>query len=176
MAQFSVDILSDTELAESTGFADVQDKLDASNVSMIGLGTGGQAIYELLAQGYTAKTVVFDSAPANFAPYLDGDFASEQEALNRIFGNVDLTTASLDTSTLPSLTGWIWSNGDSQHPIETLELGAESISAIDGSWVEDQNAVGHVFSNQDYALAQRVTQYILTGDSTAIEVEDTGTE
>ena len=39
---------------------------------------------------------------------------------------------------------------ETQHPIETLELGAESISAIDGTWVEDQNAVGHVFSNQDY--------------------------
>ena len=66
---------------------------------MIGLGTGGQAIYELLAQGYTAKTVVFDSAPANFAPYLDGDFASEQEALNRIFGNVDLNGSQSRIST-----------------------------------------------------------------------------
>ena len=32
------------------------------NIGMIGLGTGGQAIYELLAQGYTASTVIADSA------------------------------------------------------------------------------------------------------------------
>ena len=176
MAQFAVDILSSIELAESTGFSDVQEKLDTSTISMIGLGTGGQAIYELLAQGYTASAVAFDSAPASFAPYLDGDFASEQEALNRIFGSADLTTASLNVSALPSSTGWIWSNGDSQHPIEALELGAESVASIDGSWVEDQNAVGHVFSNQDYALAERVAQYILTGDSAAIEAVDTGGE
>ena len=30
MAQFAVDILSDVELAESTGFSDVQERLDAS--------------------------------------------------------------------------------------------------------------------------------------------------
>ena len=80
MAQFAVDILSSAELAETTGFVDVQSKLNASDVSMIGLGTGGQAIYELLGQGYTANAVVFDSAPASFTPYLDGDFASEQVA------------------------------------------------------------------------------------------------
>ena len=176
MAQFAVDILSSVELAESTGFSDVQDKLDSSNVSMIGLGTGGQAVYELLAQGYTANAVVLDSAPASFAPYLDGDFASEQEALSRIFGAIDLTTASLNVSTLPNRTGWIWSNGDSQHPIEALELGAQSVSTLDGAWVEDQNVVGHVFSNRDYGLAERVTQYILTGDSSAIEATDTGGE
>ena len=176
MAQFSVDILSNLELAESTGFSDVQDKLDPSNISMIGLGTGGQAIYELLAQGNTADAVVFDSSPADFTSYLDGDFASEQEALNRIFGSLDLTVASLNLETLPNQSGWIWSNGDSQHPIEALELGAQSVDTLDGSWVEDQNAVGHVFSNQDYTLATRVTQYILTGDSTAVDPVDTGIE
>ena len=176
MAQFAVDILSSVELAESTGFSDVQDKLNTADMSMIGLGTGGQAVYELLAQGYTANAVVFDSAPASFAPYLNGDFASEQEALNRIFGSTDLTATSLNVETLPSLTGWIWSNGDSQHPIEALEIGANSISTLEGAWVEDQNAVGHVFSNRDYTLAKRVTQYILTGDSTAVaEPTDTGT-
>ena len=174
MAQFAVDILSSAELAETTGFVDVQSKLNASDVSMIGLGTGGQAIYELLAQGYTANAVVFDSAPASFAPYLEGDFASEQVALERIFGEADLTAASLNVDTLPTLTGWIWSNGDSQHPIESLESGADSISSLDSTWVEDQNAVGHVFSNRDYTLATRVTQYILTGDSSAPAATDTG--
>ena len=174
MAQFAVDILSDTELAESTGFSDVQAQLNASDISMIGLGTGGQAIYELLSQGYTPNAVVFDSSPANFSPYLDGDFASEQVALERIFGDVDLETSSLNVSTLPTLTGWIWSNGDSQHPIAALESGADSIEVLEGSWVEDQNAVGHVFSNRDYTLATRVTQYILTGDSSASAETDTG--
>lgn len=175
MAMFSVDILTDTELAESTGFSNIQPTLDSSNISMIGLGTGGQAIYELLAQGYSANAVIFDSAPASFAPYLNGDFASEQVALDRIFGEADLATASLNVNTLPTLTGWIWSNGDSQHPIEALESGANSIESLDSTWVEDQNAVGHVFSNRDYTLATRITQYILTGDSTATEAVETDT-
>ena len=165
MAQFAVDILSNTELAESTGFSDVQEKLDPVNFSLIGLGTGGQAIYELLALGIAPSATVFDSSPSTFEAYLDGDFEVEQEALNRIFGTADLSTASLNVNTLPERTGWIWSNGDSQHPLESLELGAEAVDALPNAWVIDQNETGHVFSNRDYTLARQTTQYIMTGDS-----------
>ena len=179
MAQFAVDILSNVELAEETGFSDVQDKLNPVDFSMIGLGTGGQAIYELLALGVTPSAAVFDSSPSTFEAYVNGDFAVEQEALNRIFGTADLSTTSLNVNTLPTLTGWIWSNGDSQHPLESLELGAEAIATLSGSWVSDQNETGHVFSNRDYTLARQATQYIMTGDSTlngAEEVIDTASE
>ncbi len=178
MAQFAIDVLSDAELADITGLSDVQDKLDPSTLSMIGLGTGGQAIYELLANGTAPSTVIFDSAPATFAPYLEGDFSTEQETLGRIFGDTDLSTTSLNLNTLPASSAWIWSNGDSQHPIESLVLGADALNTVDGAWVHDTNAVGHVFSNQDYDLALGVVSFIETGvtptlGSTASEA-DTG--
>ena len=181
MAQFALDILSNSELAEETGFSDVQDKLDASSLSMIGLGTGGQAIFELLRQGATPDTVLFDSTPATFVPYINGDFPTEQESLERIFGTAELNEASLNVDTLPSTVGWIWSNGDSQHPIDSISIGADSVMDIEGSWVTDQNAVGHVFSNRNIALAEQATEFILTGtvssDTSGSSAEtDTATE
>ena len=181
MAQFALDILSNSELAEETGFSDVQDKLDALSLSMIGLGTGGQAIFELLKQGATPDAVLFDSTPATFVPYINGDFPTEQESLERIFGTAELNEASLNVDTLPSTVGWIWSNGDSQHPIDSISIGADSVMDIEGSWVTDQNAVGHVFSNRNIALAEQATEFILTGtvssDTSGSSAEtDTATE
>ena len=166
MAQFALDILSNSELAEETGFADVQDKLDPSSLSMIGLGTGGQAIFELLANGATPDTVLFDSTPATFTPYINGDFPTEQESLDRIFGTAELNEASLNVNTLPDTVGWIWSNGDSQHPIESISSGADLLMEIEGTWVTDQNVVGHVFSNRNIVLAQQSAEFILTGTVT----------
>ncbi len=172
MAQFAIDILTDTTLAEETGFIDVQAELDTTGYDLIGLGTGGQAIVALLAQGATPNTVVFDSTPATFEPYFNGDFPTEQESLTRIFGSADVSAATLDVNVLPSTVGWIWSNGDTQHPIDSIEPGADSVSELTDSWVVDQNSIGHVFSNRDFDLAQAATTFLTTG-APPVETEPT---
>lgn len=164
MAQFAINILTDTALAEETGFIDVQDKLDSTGYDLIGLGTGGQAIVSLLAQGATPNSVLFDSTPATFEPYFNGDFPSEQESLTRIFGSADVSAAALNVDVLPSTVGWIWSNGDTQHPIESIEAGSRTLSELEGAWVVDQNSIGHVFSNRDFELAQTATTFVSTGE------------
>lgn len=165
MAQFMLNLQSDVTLAEELGLQTVQDNLDNTQNIWIGLGSGGQAIIELLNQGNTAPTaIVFDSSPSDWSVYNDDDFEFEQTALERIFGATNPSDFNLDSVNVPERSAWIWSNGDSQHPIATLESGAESIESI-GGWVVDTNSIGHVFVNRDWNLAEQTVQYALTGSA-----------
>jgi hypothetical protein len=169
MADFTLKVLTDATLAEESGFEFIQAAIDPTQVMWVGLGSGGQAIIELLSQGNAAPSaVLFDSVPADWTPYLSGDFGYEQEGLNRIFGSELPIDFSLDADLLPQRTGWIWSNGDSQHPVDTLRSGATLVESI-GGWVVDTNTVGHIFSNQDWSLAQSSVNYMLNGTAESDE-------
>ena len=165
MAQFMVDLQTDTALAEEFGFQTVQENLDTTQSMWIGLGSGGQAIIELLNQGNASPTaVVFDSSPSDWSIYNDDAFDFEQTALERIFGTTSAGDYSLNSVVVPERSAWIWSNGDTQHPTGTLQSGANSIESS-GGWVVDTNSTGHVFVNRDWALAEQTVQYALTGSA-----------
>ena len=176
MAQLMLNILTDTDLGTELGVEFIQESIDPTQVMWIGLGSGGQAIVELLGQGNPApNAVLFDSSPADWTPYLDGDFSYEQEGLNRIFGTSSPSEFALDVTLLPERTGWIWSNGDTQHPIDSLRTGANEVES-NGGWVVDTNTIGHIFSNRDWSLAQDSVNYLLTGSLETESTSDTATE
>ena len=101
----------------------------------------------------------------------------EQEAFSRIFGDSsvgDFTLYQIDS--LPERSGWIWSNGDSQQPQQSLVAGAEVLSIQEGSWVKDVNLAGHVFLNQDIELATEAVNYLLgTAENSESEPDTTDT-
>ena len=105
----------------------------------------------------------------------EGDFTYEQEGLDRIFGDSSPADFALNIDLLPERVGWIWSNGDTQHPIDSLLSGATVVENM-GGWVVDTNSVGHVFSNRDWTLAQDSVNYLLTGTLDTDTPSDTASE
>jgi len=178
MAQLMINLLENEQLAGDLNFK-LEQQFNPDETYWIGMGSGGQAIVELLLKGTaTPSGIVFDSYPASLQPYLSGEdlYSFEQEAFARIFGEEDPAEYSLNNiNILPAKTAWIWSNGDPQHPRESLETGADIISEVEGSWVEDQNENAHVFINKDIDLANRVVNFLLTGNhELPASPEDTG--
>ena len=128
----------------------------------IGLGSGGQAIIELLNQNASPTAVVFDSSPSDWSIYNDDDFDFEQTALNHFWYN---------SAGDYSLNRWLYPNavlGFGQWRYSTSNRcslsGADSIES-NGGWVVDTNSTGHVFVNRDWALAEQTVRYALTGSA-----------
>ena len=164
MASLMIDMLQDPVLAEEIGFT-AEQPLNTNEMYWIGMGSGGHAMIELLKQGYASPTaVIFDSTPATLTPYITGDFPYEQEAFSRIFGDSNISAFDLSTVNLPDRSAWIWSNGDPQHPYDSLAMGASLLESNANSWVLDTNQIGHVFINKDIHLANQVAHFLQTGE------------
>jgi len=170
-----VDMLFNAEKAADLGF-DIPVTLDTSQLYLVGLGSGGRAVTELMLSDALppVEGALIDSSPDDLSAYADGGqaFSDELEGIGRIFAGVDTSTlsdwsmAAVDPSDLAANTAYLWSSADPEMPVAAAQAGAD---ALEGSaWVYDTGARAHVATNADYDVASGVVDFLMTGQEPAL--------
>lgn len=188
IAGWMTQILTDPAFAEAREFQ-IPVELDPSTLFLVGLGDGGRAIPEILLREGTPPItgILLDSVPDDLTAYIDpaSAFNDIEHGLLRIFtedriGQVqDFSLLSLDSrDLLPARVGLIWSDGDPQIPLDSIQPTAQRLSQRPGAWVHNTRLPLHTTLNRDLDLANDAVQYLLTGtlpaDTDTDDPVDTG--
>jgi hypothetical protein len=172
-AWWMVRIATDPDFAAGQG-VDLDISWNPEELYLLGLGDGGRGVVELLAhQDMPAVSgALIDSSPDDLSAYLDNPatFHDEIAGISRIFGSGNLEhisdwsiaseTVTLD---LPPRTIYLWSDGDTRLPSETMAGGAAALLSHEGAWVVNTHEAIHVISNSDLTRAHEVVDYLRTG-------------
>lgn len=170
-----VDMLFNAQTASDLGF-DIPVTLDTNQLYLIGLGSGGRAVTELMLSDTLPplEGALIDSSPDDLSAYVDGGqaFADEIVGLGRIFADTDpsalsdWSTAAVTSGELATNTAYIWSSADPDLPVGAALTGAEALS--DDAWVYDTGARAHVASNADIDFAGGVVDFLMTGQEPSL--------
>lgn len=172
-AWWMVRLATDPDFAVSQEF-EVDFAWNPDELYLLGLGEGGRGVFELLAHADMPPTAgaLFDSTPDDLSPYLHAPevFGDEVEGLARIFvgealDNVtDWSLAHRASSlTLPPHVVYLWSDGNTRLPVDTMAGGASALLSQPGAWVVNTHEPNHIISNSDPTRAGEVVEFLMTG-------------
>lgn len=138
--------------------------LDYSAPVAIGIGDGGRAIGELLAEEFVIPTAVMAAPLDDVSAFYErpGAFPNEAETLDHIFADADdANLASLaNTPVLPGRTAYLWSRLDPRIPSGANDAALDRLSELESSWIEETGSLDHAPLADDAALAADVTAWI----------------
>lgn len=178
MALNMIEIMLDASAAQKVGF-NLPVTLDTSQILLIGLGDGGRAVTEVLLSGEAPPVagVLLDHSPDYLDAYTEQAdvFAEEIEGLTRIFGETQVqdlsafSLAAIDPEDRPDRLAYLWSSQDPRIPADAAGVSAAVLEADGTGWVHDTGARAHVATNGDLSTATAVVDYLLTGQTPALE-------
>ena len=140
---------------------------DSTRVWLIGLGEGGRGAVDVMAAGLAKPTAaLIDSSADDLRPYYDSPELYQPiiTGLDRIYtGGRDTTQedsiAGLDSSALPPVV-FVYSSLDTSIPTESQNAALQRLAG-GGHTVIDTQMTGHVFTNQDPAVAAQALDALL---------------
>lgn len=169
LAWEAVRIALEPNYAAGLGFQ-IPVQFSGAGLYLVGLGEGGRAVAELLADGDMppVQGALLDSPSDDLTPYLADPttFAGEVEGIERIFygDGADLSgysLAAIDGGELPEHVAYLWSDLDPRLPAGVAGNAADALAS--SAWVYNSSTQAHVLSNADAAVADAVVGYLLTG-------------
>lgn len=168
LAAWTVQVATDPDFAAAQGI-ELNAPVDAESVYLVGLGSGGRGVLELLLHPDMPQFsgALVDSSPDNLTAYTSKptDFRDEISGLERIFGSESLPTIGDQSLTaeveLPQRFFYLWSSSNPQLPSDAMEPAANALQGQLGVRVEDTRSVGHVHSNSDMMLANEVVNFLM---------------
>jgi hypothetical protein len=175
-AQLMMDAIYDPETAADAGVR-VPLEINLDEVHLVGLGTGGRGVADLLHSeanaGRAPRSVVLDSTPDLVAPYLADrlQWGPEVDGMQTIYGDALSTwdaegsvSALAAAGALPDRTAVLWSSLDTQVPVAAVLPTGLAVAGLGGSQVAvDVLQEGTVASNRDHGLAADTVLYMAEG-------------
>jgi len=170
-------LVDDPEFASMQGFAPPV-AVDRGHLFMVGQGTGGRAVSELIHEGYTPAAAAVDSSPDDLRAYWDGDaelYGATVVGLERVFpdGRDSVTGGSLATATLPR-TAYLYSSLDPAIPATAHDDAITAVGALEDGWVLDTALSMHVPTAGDLPTARLLAAWLLDTEPVGGDTGDTG--
>ncbi len=178
-AWWMVRIITDADFALGQG-VELDFSWNPEDIYLAGLGEGGRGVVELLGHPDmpAVNGALIDSSPDDLQAYLDTPavFEDEIEGISRIFpGDTQDRISDWSIGALvglvpmPTRTVYLWSNGDTRLPADTMAPGATALSDLPDTWVVNTREPGHVISNSDLTRAREVVDFLQTGEKPTVD-------
>ncbi len=137
---------------------------DYSAPVAIGIGHGGRAITELLAEEIDIPTAIMDAPLDDVSSFYDrpGTFPDEAATVGRLFTDVDdANIASIaNTAFVPTRTAYLWSRLDPNIPSGANDAALDRLITDDGAWIVETGSLDHAPLANDATLAADITAWI----------------
>lgn len=129
---------------------------------LVGLGTGGRGVAELLHAGVDADIVAVDASPDDLSAWRgDGPWTDHALALDRVFPAGDEGAGALSTAPLPERTAYLWSSLDPSIPVDAHRAARAAVTGLSGGVVRDTAIAGHVAVAGDLDEARWLAAWLL---------------
>lgn len=162
-AEFGFRMISDEAWATINRVA-LPVPIDYSAPVAIGIGDGGRAIGELLAEEFDIPTAVFDAPLDDLSAFYErpGTFPDEAATVELVFADVDdANLASVaNTPVIPGRTAYLWSRLDPSIPSGANDAALERFTSEDSAWIVETGSLDHAPLANDAPLAADVTAWI----------------
>jgi len=135
---------------------------------LVGQGTGGRAVSELLQDGAQPDAAALDATPDDLRAYIDGDptlYGDLVAGLPRIFpsGTDRVDEGALWSAPLPPRLVYAWSERDPAVPVEAHLPAVRRLGGVAGALTLQTGFVGHVATASDPDVAGAVAMGLLGG-------------
>jgi len=193
-AWWMIRFLQDLEFAVSHD-SQVALNLDLEQLYLVGLGDGARGVADLLRRADMPPVagVLLDAPVEDLTSWATLDsFSAERVGLQRVYNfdgedpeRPEPTWSQTSLSQLASTGGFtgmrtavIYSDADPRIPLPETHYDslAQSLSTVEGAWVQNTGESAHVFSNGDFGRSTELVNYLLTGEIPAEPVDDEPTD